>query len=231
MENMESFKIDLNGLQICRMDRLYRNAVEFSLLMGTSFDLKGIRVFKNDIQNEIFIDQPTFSNVNLNKSLNENIIDSVIRFFHSRRDIISFLSGIKSRERFDTFPFFKPKEWNGGLSLPIEYIALSNIQCERRSIPITADIYIGRYFMFPNVPIYDAVQDEYLRINSIKNLEAYRILSFLMERPDVKRKIDQVIEIGHKTDNHESFICKDKKLSGVSLNNNLSVYAPLNFKE
>lgn len=225
-------EIKVNGIQFHQISRIHYGAARMSVRLGNAFDLSGAEIFKSSSINGLSMKKPTFHRTSLNALLDDYIRDILIKYFSVRQEMIDFLDKSNPGERLRPSPFFKPEEWNGGsLILNINHVKITNIQCERKSFPVTASIYFGNYFMFSKVPIYDAIREEYLKIEFIKSLEANRVMDFILEDDQVKREITRAVEVGQENDDCKTFICEDKRIKEERTDYGLLANAPLIFKE
>jgi len=190
------FDLEIKMIGIYNARRVYFGTAEMDLALECAFKFeKGLSISKNLIENKIVVNNLP-SNIFMEKFLENKIVESLEEYFNSETKISEFLDGIRPGTNFYNRFVFRPKGDNP-ICVPIEVLRISDIQCERKSKPITATLDFGDYFKAFKVPIYDFICQEYLDVEFIKSPYLKSAVQVLVQSEEVKNEIKGVFEIGH----------------------------------
>jgi hypothetical protein len=185
-------KIEVDDIRMIHFGKAY-----MTIGLGCAFKFERGLISKKLDQNKISLEN-LGSNIMMYGPLDSGIRKILEDFLSSKAEINNLLENIKPGESIFRKYTLNLQEWGmEPFYLPIESVSISNIQCERKSKPITADIEFGASFKAKSMPIFDPINEEFLNIEFVKSNQIKNTIDFMIRSESVMREISSVFNTGH----------------------------------
>jgi len=178
--------------------RMHYGLMEASFEIGCAFQFEGMQICKNHIDNNVYVRKLGKHLYIKDERLEKNFYSSLDQFFNLKPEVSSFLSGVVPGEKAPLLLSDLRLVLCEPLEIPVFPIIIENIQCRKRSGPITAIIKFCDSIAVSNVPIYDMVSNELIEQNFIKSIEIKNFVHSLLKDEEVINEARNVFEIGHE---------------------------------